>query len=186
MPGRDGPENLGILKKSQLKLDRWGESWIFYHWGRVERCSWVFRISTDRYLKHHKMRSMWGWSQHSIVSIDFSELCLSPRVIMEWSQKLIKPFVSETTESACICICIVNCCDWYHYHYGCTNESVSLFLSFQHALECHNFFVETLILPLLILSAASVQYHYIYQSMYFLNLWQKVTQGQFLSKAGWI
>ena len=30
----------------------------------VERCSWVFRISTDRDLKHHKMHRALGWGQH--------------------------------------------------------------------------------------------------------------------------
>ena len=30
-------------------------------------------------------------------------MCLSPRVTMDRSQKLINPFVSETTEAACIC-----------------------------------------------------------------------------------
>ena len=34
-------------------------SWIW----TVERCSWDFRISIDRDLKHHKMRHAWGWSQ---------------------------------------------------------------------------------------------------------------------------
>ena len=34
-------------------------------------------------------------------------MCLSPRVTMDQNQELINPFVSETKESACICICIV-------------------------------------------------------------------------------
>ena len=56
MPGRDDPENLRILKR---------RSWIL----TVEICSWVFRISTDRDLKHHKMHRELGWGQHSMVSI---------------------------------------------------------------------------------------------------------------------
>ena len=57
----DGPENLQILKKSQLRLDQGGRQLSFCHWGEswiltVERCSWDFRISTDRDLKHHGMR----------------------------------------------------------------------------------------------------------------------------------
>ena len=51
--------------KDELKLDHWGEGCIL----TVERCSWVFRISTDRDLWHHKMRCALGWSQNSMVSI---------------------------------------------------------------------------------------------------------------------
>ena len=32
----------------------------------VERCSWVFQISTGRDLKHYKMCCTLGWGQHSI------------------------------------------------------------------------------------------------------------------------
>ena len=41
-----------------------------------------------------------GWGQRRMVSIGFKKLCLSPRVAKDRSQKLINPFVSETTESA--------------------------------------------------------------------------------------
>ena len=34
-------------------------------------------------------------------------MCLSPRVTKDWSQKLINPFVAETTESTCIRITVV-------------------------------------------------------------------------------
>ena len=37
---------------------------------------------------------------------------LSPRVTKDQNQKLINPFVSETTESACICICITVVANW--------------------------------------------------------------------------
>ena len=71
MPGRDGPENLRILKRCQL-IARYAAYWVG-------------------------------------VSIGFEELCLSPHVTMERSQKLINPFVSETTKSACICVSICIC-----------------------------------------------------------------------------
>ena len=63
IPGRDGPENLRILKR---------RSWIL----TVERCSLVFRVSTDRDLKHHKVRHALGvgsawYGQHNMVSKDF-------------------------------------------------------------------------------------------------------------------
>ena len=77
-------------------------SWIL----NVERCSWGFPIPTDRDLKDYKMRRALGWGQHSMVSKYLLELCLSPRVTMNRSQKLINPFVPETTKSACVCICI--------------------------------------------------------------------------------
>ena len=68
--------------------------------------SWVFQISTSR--DHHKMRRACKQGQHSMVSIDFKSY-ISLLVSKDQSQKLINPFVSETTESAyiCICICIV-------------------------------------------------------------------------------
>ena len=45
--------------------------------------------------------------QHSIVSIGFYELCLSPLVAKDWRRNEVNPFVSETTESACIIIIII-------------------------------------------------------------------------------
>ena len=54
-------------------------SWIW----TVERRSWIFRITTDRDIRHHKIRRML-W-----VGSPWSELCLSPRVTMDRSQKLI-------------------------------------------------------------------------------------------------
>ena len=53
------------------------------------------------------MRRELGWGQHRMVSIGFLKLCLSPRVAMDRSQKLINPFVSETKESAWICIIVI-------------------------------------------------------------------------------
>ena len=75
----------------------------------VEICSWDFRISTDRDLKHHKMR-------HTLEMVSIARIVSHLLVSKNRSQKLIKPFVSETTESACICIrlylpvfCICKC-----------------------------------------------------------------------------
>ena len=43
-----------------------------------------------------------------MVSIGFYLLCLSPHAAKDWSQKLINPFVSEATESACIIIVVID------------------------------------------------------------------------------
>ena len=74
----------------------------------VEGSGWVFRIWSDHIfgsrsaemdwnLKHHEMPRAWvgrWWSgQHSFVSIDFYDLCFSPRVAKDWSQKLINLIV---------------------------------------------------------------------------------------------
>ena len=67
----------------------------------VERCIWVFRISTDRDLKRHKMRRALGSGQRSK---NYVSILVSPLTEVK---KLKNPFVSETTESACIWICIV-------------------------------------------------------------------------------
>ena len=125
MPGRDGPENLRILKPV---------SWDWTIEVRVGFwCSWVFRISTDIDLKHHKIRPALGWGQHSIFSIvwlaktfkNYVSLLVSP-----WAEPVInKLFVPETTESACICICVIvyvlyYFCDWsYHgIKYGISSQ----------------------------------------------------------------
>ena len=76
-------ENLWILKRVELR-------------STVEDSVWVFRIWSDQIiffepqpadinwdLKHHKMcRALRG--QHSMVSVCFYDLCLSPRVTKEW------------------------------------------------------------------------------------------------------
>ena len=96
MIGRDGLRILDFSKRRS-----WGTA--------VEAGSCVFRIWSDQLrsrpaemgcdLRHDKMRR---WCQHSMVSIGPYELSLSPRVAKDWRQKEINPFVSETTESACI------------------------------------------------------------------------------------
>ena len=45
-----------------------------------------------------------------MVSIGFLELCLSPRVAMDRSQKLINTFVSETKESPVFVYVLYYCC----------------------------------------------------------------------------
>ena len=47
-------------------------------------------------------------------------MSLSPCVTIDRSQKLTNPFVSETTESACICICI------------CITVVIDIIMSIQH------------------------------------------------------
>ena len=62
-------------------------------------------VSTGR----DKSRRLNAWGrggQYSVISIGFYDLCLSPLVAKGWTQKEINPFVSKTTESACICIII--------------------------------------------------------------------------------
>ena len=76
IPGKDGPEKLRILKKSQLRLDNWVEKLRLDHKGRqlsflpleqrvvfsnVEDVIEVLQISTDRDLRHHKMHRVLGW-----------------------------------------------------------------------------------------------------------------------------
>ena len=57
------------------------------------------------------------------------ELCLSPRVAKDWRQKEINPFVSETTESACIIIVIIDITQSIqHYYIGrCIDDSLRSF-----------------------------------------------------------
>ena len=67
-------------------------------------------------LKHHKMHRAWGGRgfQHSMVSTCFYDLCLSPRVAKDWSQKLINPSVSETIEWRLYLYMYL-----YYYYYWC-------------------------------------------------------------------
>ena len=94
-------ENLRILKTRQLTLtlDHGGRilsslplSWSwelkFNRW----RCSWVFRISTDRYLNHYKMRCALLGSESMVRN---SKNCVSLLVSMNWSQEINKLFVNE-------------------------------------------------------------------------------------------
>ena len=55
-------------------------SWIL----TVERCNCVFRIATDRNLKHNKMHPALEWGQHRMVSIDFKN-CVS-LLVSPWTE----------------------------------------------------------------------------------------------------
>ena len=68
MPRRDGPENLRILKRRQLGIQPLKDVIGF---STIEACGRVLQISTDRDIKHHKIHSVLGWGQHSMVSLDF-------------------------------------------------------------------------------------------------------------------
>ena len=65
MPGRDGPENLRILKKSQLRWDHGGRALSFLPLWRQSSFfgSWPAEMNWD--LRHHKMRWALGWGQNS-------------------------------------------------------------------------------------------------------------------------
>ena len=70
LPGKYGPVNLRILKKSHLRVENgsWRQIVEFLplthrvEFSTVEACSWDFRISTVRDLKHHGIRSAFVWS----------------------------------------------------------------------------------------------------------------------------
>ena len=71
----------------------------FDHW----RCSWVFRISTDRDLKHHEMCQTLGGGVSIVWLRKTFKNCLSLLVSKNRSQKLIDRV------RLCIWICICNC-----------------------------------------------------------------------------
>ena len=106
MPGRDGPENLRILKKSQLRLDHggrqlsfchWGESWGFGHWVEKLRFSDLYRQILDI----TRCTARW-WGSDSMVSI---VRIVSLLVSNNQRQEVNKPFVPEQ-ESACFRLCM--------------------------------------------------------------------------------
>ena len=71
IPRRDGPENLRILKRRQLRIRPLKAGLGFlplrhaveFFGSRLAEMNWD--------LKYHKMRRMLGWGQHSMVSIGF-------------------------------------------------------------------------------------------------------------------
>ena len=118
MPRRDGPENLRILRKRQLRVEFLPLRQRF-EFSTIDRFSWVFWISIDRDLKHHKMCHTLKWGSDSMVSIDFSELCLSPRVEKPKSELINCSYLKR--QSPPVFVYVLNyCCDWYHYGYGYT------------------------------------------------------------------
>ena len=110
---------IGPCKADNWVLCHWGiEHWVLYRWGGGKE----FRISTERDLKHHRMRRACVGSDSMVSIVRVVSLLVSKN----WSQKLIKPFVPEQ-QSACLrtCICVVyltlyECVfvvplDWYHW-----------------------------------------------------------------------
>ena len=143
MPGRDGPENLKILKKSLLKVDigPWRQRIEFLplrhrvEFLRLKDEAEFLWISTNRDLKHDKMhRTCVGWD--SMVSIvwlrNTFKNSVSPRV-EETKSEVNKCICIWTTESACFhlhlyCVfayvfngiwiyVLYYCCDWDHCDY---------------------------------------------------------------------
>ena len=96
MPRRDGPENLRILKRQLVEVNHW-RWWLSF--SDLDRQRWIEILNITRCSTHEE-------GQRSMVSICFYDSYLSPRVAKAWSRKLINPFVSETIESACNCICV--------------------------------------------------------------------------------
>ena len=101
VPGRDGPENLRILKRQKLRFNRWSVWLGFSNLIKADQFgSRLAEMSWD--LRHHKMCRAWG-CQHSLVSIGFYDLCLSGRQVLKAEINL---FVFETTVSAWIIILV--------------------------------------------------------------------------------
>ena len=89
------------IELRQFSSCHWGESWIL----TVKKCSWDFRISTDRIFKHHKMRRAFVGSDSIVSRV---RIVSHPSCRRTEVKKLIKPFVPETIESACIWICVLH------------------------------------------------------------------------------
>ena len=120
MSGRDGPENLRILKRVSwdLRLDDGGRELSTCHW--VENWEWViedvikfFQISTEKDLKHHEMcRTL----RLGLAYYDYERLLRIVSLSTGWRTevRINKPFVPEQQcrpafVFACfrICICIM-------------------------------------------------------------------------------
>ena len=113
IPGRDGPENLRILKKSQLGVEFWPLEMELGIWP----LSWVFWISTGRdELRSKTPRDVLNdGSGVSIVWLRKTfKNCFSLLVSKKRSQKLINVFVPETKELPAFVYVPL---DWYHYDY---------------------------------------------------------------------
>ena len=112
MPGSDGPENLKILKKSQLGVDFWpcrqtvGLSAI-----EADSWSWVPTMV---------LRNWYCAERWSVVCIGWCERLL--RIVClfmskNWSQKLLNAFVLEQWSHLCIWVCLLCFCILYIYYY---------------------------------------------------------------------
>ena len=82
----------------------------------------------------------WGGVSIEWLASAFTIVCLSPRVVMDRGQKWINPFVSETTESACICIIITDITKNYRTHlratYGNTGQLFQPYKILSAVLYC--------------------------------------------------
>ena len=113
MPRRDGPENLRILKKNQLKVEVGPWSRVVGY-SAIELKSWVFRISTGR----DELRSLTPWDWPNIgggVSIIWLRKTFKNRVYLlvlkNRSQKLINhSYLNNRVHLYCISICICIIC----------------------------------------------------------------------------
>ena len=120
MPGRDSPENFGILKKSQLWLDHGGKKLSFCNWGIelsvLPLLQWLsFRVSTggdELRFKTPQDAPRIGVESDSMVSKTFKNCVSLPA--SRWSHKLIKRlYLKHLYMSACICIYI---CIYLYLH----------------------------------------------------------------------
>ena len=111
MSGRDGPGNLRILKKSQLRVE------IGPCRQRVElstvaaavKCFGSLPAGMNWHLKHHAMYRTLGVGFSMVWLRKTFDSCVSLLVSMNWIQEIDKPFVSEQQSPpvfACICICL--------------------------------------------------------------------------------
>ena len=102
------------FEKCQLDSDHWKMSWIL----TVERCSWDFRISTDRDFKHHKICRTLGWGQQSMIRIarlakTFKNCVSLSSCRHDLKLETNKP-VHTWNNRARLYLYLYNCCDWHH------------------------------------------------------------------------
>ena len=110
-PGRDGPENLRILKKSQLRLDHGGRELSFCHWGielsflplrRRLSFSGLGRRKWIEILNITRCAARW-WGQHS-------KNCISLLVppLTEVKKFVNRSYLKQQSPPVfCVCIYIV-------------------------------------------------------------------------------
>ena len=165
MPGRDGPKNLRILKKSHLRLDHGGRQLSFCHWS-IEMSSlplrWrlSFQVSTDRDLKHNKMCHSW-WGQHIkncdslLVSKNQSQEIKKSSYLNNVGVIIITQFLSLSLPP-----------NSYHYHYHpiliiiITTQFLSLSLSpNSYHYHYHPIFIIMIITQFLSLSLSPNSFH---------------------------
>ena len=122
------------FEKSQLRLDQRGRELSFCHLSReLSFLLLQWRLSFSDLDRRRGIeilnitRCAARWDGVSIVRIVSLSSCRH-----EPKSEIYKPFVSETTESACFRLCFVfvsafvyvlyYCSDWYHYNYSYTTK----------------------------------------------------------------